>query len=71
MDSIYNYLYPDYYKDRQYVNIFLIPKIEEKIKNLESIIKNKKEFNTEYQDIKEAIKSKKLILLCLRYYFKI
>ena len=71
MDSIYNYLYDGYYEDRQYVNIFLIPKIEEKIKNLESIIKNKKEFNTEYQDIKEAIKSKKLILLCLRYYYNL
>ena len=71
MDSIYNYLYDGYYEDKQYVNVFLIPKIEEKIKNLESIIKDKKEFNTDYQDIKEAIKCKKLILLCLRYYFKI
>ena len=60
MDSIYNYLYPDYYKDRQFVNIFLIPKIEEKIKNLESIIKDKTEYSS---DIKEAIKAKKIILL--------
>ena len=68
MDSIYNYLYPDYYKDRQFVNIFLIPKIEEKIKNLESIIKDKTEYSS---DIKEAIKAKKIILLSLRYYYKI
>jgi hypothetical protein len=68
MDSIYNYLYPDYYKDRQFVNIFLIPKIEEKIKNLESIIKDKTEYSS---DIKEAIKAKKIILLTLRYYYKI
>ena len=68
MDSIYNQLYPDYYKDRQFVNIFLIPKIEEKIKNLESIIKDKTEYSS---DIKEAIKAKKIILLTLRYYYKI
>ena len=71
MDSIYNYLYSDYYEDKQYVNVFLIPKIEEKIKNLESIIKDKKEFNTDYQDIKEAIKSKKLILQALKYYYNL
>ena len=68
MDSIYNYLYPDYHKDRQFVNIFLIPKIEEKILNLESIVKDKTEYS---QDIKEAIKSKKIILLCLRHYYNL
>ncbi len=68
MDSIYNYFYPDYYKDRNFVNIVVLPRIEEKIKNLESIIKDKTEYSS---DIKEAIKAKKIILLTLRYYYKI
>jgi len=71
MDSIYNYLYSDYYEDKQYVNVFLIPKIEEKIKNLENIIKDKNEFNTNYQDVKDSIKSKKLILQALKYYYNL
>ena len=68
MDSIYNYFYPDDYKDRNFVNIVVLPRIEEKIKNLESIIKDKTEYSS---DIKEAIKAKKIILLTLRYYYKI
>ncbi len=66
MDFIKNYFYPDYNKDRQYVNIILIPKIENKICELESITKDKTEYST---DIKEAIKAKKIILLSLRYYY--
>ena len=65
MDFIKNYFYSNYYKDRQYVNIILIPKIENKICELESITKDKTEYST---DIKEQIKAKKIILLSLRYY---
>ena len=68
MNYIKNYFYPNFYKDRQYVNIFLIPKLENKICELESIIKDKTEYST---DIKEAIKAKKIILLSLRYYFNL
>jgi len=68
MDFIKNFFYKDYNKDRQYVNIFLIPKIENKIFELESITKDKTEYSC---DINEAIKAKKIILLCIRYYYNL
>tara|TARA_B100001094_G_scaffold70123_1_gene66624 strand:- start:221 stop:427 length:207 start_codon:yes stop_codon:yes gene_type:complete len=68
MDFLKNFFYKDYNKDRYFVNIFLIPKIENKICELESITKDKTEYSF---DINEAIKSKKLILLSLRYYYNI
>jgi len=68
MDFIKNFFYKDYKKDRYFVNIFLIPKLENNIKNLESITKDKTEYSF---DINEAIKAKKLILLSLRHYYNL
>jgi len=66
MDTIFNYLYPKYNKDRNYVIVYLLPKIEKKIMELESIIKTKNS-----AELQESLKSKKIILLSLRYYFNI
>tara|TARA_B100001250_G_C19651296_1_gene722792 strand:- start:46 stop:252 length:207 start_codon:yes stop_codon:yes gene_type:complete len=68
MDNIYNYLYYDFSNDKLFINNIVIPKLENKIKQLESINKDKTEYST---DIKESIRAKNLIILSLRYFYKI
>ncbi len=68
MDSIYNYFYQDFQKDRLFIIDIVIPKLESKIKHLESINKDKTEYSS---DIKESIRAKNLIIQSLKYYYNI
>ena len=45
MDNIYNYLYYDFSNDKLFINNIVIPKLENKIKQLESINKDKTEYS--------------------------
>jgi len=42
MDTIFNYLYPKYNKDRNYVIVYLLPKIEKKNNGIRKHNKNQK-----------------------------
>jgi hypothetical protein len=72
----YEYLYPEYYGDRNKCISCIIPRLEKKIKELETKLNVhdsgddvRYQSSNEIQELKSNLRCKKIIFQSLKYYF--
>ena len=68
---LYDYLYPEYYNDRNKCISSIIPRLEKTIKELEKKLNNSNEnqSSNQIQELKSNLRCKKIIIKSVKYYF--